>query len=89
MVRSTPATFPVVTTTDEPYDVVAWLRTPGDPTREWHGWCIWDQQHDPVRLVAAHLPPAAAEAARRRIRRKAQTKGRRPSATALLLADWV
>jgi hypothetical protein len=89
VVRITPATFPIVTTTDEPYDVVAWLRTPGAPTREWHGWCIWDQQRYPVRLVAAHLPPAAAEAARRRLRRKAQKKGRMPSATALLLADWV
>jgi hypothetical protein len=89
VLRVTPATFPVVTATDEIYDVIAWLRTPGAPTREWRGWCAWEQQRYPVRLLAAQLPPAAAEAARRRVRRKAQKKGRTPSATALLLADWV
>jgi len=82
VVRSTPATCPVVTTPDAPSDVGAWRRTPGDPTREWHGWCLWDQPPDPVRLGAAHLPPAAAEAARRRRRRKAHQQGRMPSATA-------
>ncbi len=89
VLRVTPATFPVVTAPGEVYDVVAWLRMPGDSTREWHGWCVWDQQRYPIRLLAAQLPPAAAEVARRRVRRKAQKKGRTPSATALLLADWV
>jgi len=89
VLRITPATFPVITATGEVYDVLAWLRTPGDPTREWCGGCAWDQQCSPVRLGAAQLPPAAVEAARRRTRRKAQKKGRTPSATALLLADWV
>jgi predicted nucleic acid-binding protein len=35
------------------------------------------------------LPPAAAATARRRTRRKAQKKGRTPSAATLALADWV
>ena len=89
VLRVTPATCPLVTTAGEAYEVVAWLRTPGAPSREWRGWCAWDQQRYPVRLLAAQLPPAAAEAARRRRRRKAQKKGRTPRATAIVLADWV
>ena len=87
--RVTPATCPLVTAAGEAYDVGAWLRTPGAPTREWCGWCAGDQPRSPVRLWAAQLPPAAAEAARRRMRRQAHKQGRPPSATAIWLADWV
>ena len=89
MLRVTPATFPLETAAGETFEVVPWLRTPGPATREWHGWCAWQHQRYAVRLLAAQLPPAAAAIARRRVRHKAQKKGRTPSATAFLLADWV
>ncbi len=89
VLRVTPATCPWVPAAGEADDVVAGLRTPGTPTREWCGWCAWDQQRYPVRRWAAQRPPAAAEAARRRLRRKAQKKGRTPRATAIWRADWV
>jgi hypothetical protein len=89
VLRVTPTTFPLETAAGEAFAVLAWLRAPGHPTREWAGWCTWEHQHYAVRLLAAQLPPGAAEVARRRVRRKAQKKGRTPSATALLLADWV
>ena len=89
VLRITPATFPLETDTRVPFDVLAWLRAADGPTREWHGWCRWEQQRYGVRLLATRLSPAAAEAARRRVRRKAQKKGRTPSTTALWLADWL
>jgi Transposase DDE domain len=89
VLRVTPATFPLETAAGEVFAVLAWLQTPGNSAREWHGWCAWEHQRYAVRLLAAQLPPAAAETARRRVRRKAQKKGRTPSAAALLLADWV
>jgi hypothetical protein len=89
VLRVTPATFPLETAAGEAFEVVPWLRTPGQATREWHGWCAWEHQRYAVRLLAAQLPPGAAAIARRRVRRKAQKKGRTPSPTALLLADWV
>jgi hypothetical protein len=82
VLRVTPATFPLETAAGEAFEVVPWLRTPGQATREWHGWCAWEHQRYAVRLLAAQLPPAAAAIARRRVRRQAQKKGRTPSATA-------
>jgi len=42
-----------------------------------------------LRLVAARLPPEAAEAARQRVRRSAQRSGYTLSADALVAAEWV
>jgi hypothetical protein len=89
VLRITPATFPLETAAEQPFDVLAWLRGAGSSAREWHGWCRWERQRYGVRLLAARLSPAAAEAARRRVRRKAQKKGRTPSTTALWLAEWL
>ena len=61
----------------------------GGSAREWHGWCRWERQRYGVRLLATRLSPATTEAARRRVRRKAQQKGRLPSTTALWLAEWL
>jgi len=87
--RVTPATVPLETAAGAAFEVVPWWRTPGQATREWHGWCAWEHQRAAVRLLTAQLPPAAAAIARRRVRRKAHKKGRTPSATALLWADGV
>lgn len=89
VLRITPATFPLETAAEQPFDVLAWLRAAGSAAREWHGWCRWEQQRYGVRLLATRLSPAAAEAARHRARRKAQKKGRPPSTTALWLAEWL
>ena len=89
VLRLTPATFPLETACAEPFDVLRWLRAPGLPHREWHGWCRWEQRRDHVRLLAAQFAPEAAAVARRRKRRKAQQHGRTPTAATLLLAEWL
>jgi Transposase DDE domain len=89
VLRITPTTFPLATAAGHPFDVRRWLRQPEGTPREWHGWCHWDGQPYSVRLVAAKLPPEAAAAARRRKRRTAQQHGRTPTATTVLLAEWV
>ena len=61
VLRLTPATCPLETTCAEPLDVLRWLRAPGLPHREWHGWCRWEQRRNRVRLLAAQLPPPAAD----------------------------
>jgi hypothetical protein len=69
--------------------VLAWRRASEGSTRAGHGWCRWERQRSGVRLRATRLSPAAA-AARRRVRRQAQQKGRTPSTTALwLAAGWL
>jgi hypothetical protein len=65
-VRMPPATFPLETDTGQPLAVWRWLRQPRDTTGDWHGWCRWQGGRYRVRLVAAHLDPAAARQARRR-----------------------
>jgi hypothetical protein len=42
----------------------------------------------PCRLIALRVPQAVAEKRRARLRKKAQKKGRKPSAAALALCDW-
>src|SRR4029450_6296755 len=38
VLRITPATFPLETAAEQPFDVLAWLRAAGGSAREWHGW---------------------------------------------------
>ena len=52
------------------------------------GWCVWDGQRYPVRLIASPLPPAQRRRARTRKQRRAKRKGRRVSARTLRLAGW-
>ena len=89
VLRITPATFPLETAAEQPFDVLAWRRVASGSAREWHGWCRGERQRYGVRRLATRLSPAAAEAARRRVRRQAQKKGRTPSPTALWLAAWL
>jgi Transposase DDE domain len=88
VLRITPTTFPLVTATGHPFDILRWLRQRQGSTREWHGWCRWDGQPYRVRLLAAKLPPEAAAAARRRTRRTTQKHGRTPTAATVRLAAW-
>ena len=71
-----------------PLDLLAWLRGlagPGErPAR-----AAAPNGVVALRLVAVPLPPAAAEAARRRLRRAASKKGRTPDARSLEAAGYV
>jgi hypothetical protein len=89
VVRSHPATFPLETEANQPFNVLRWLRHRGGAEREWHGWCRWAGQQYPVRLVAAKLDPTATRRARRRARRKAQKAGRTITAPTLAVAGWL
>ena len=89
IVRIHPATFPLETEGEQPFNVLGWLRQGRDSTQEWHGWCRWAGQRYPVRLVATKLDPIATRRARRRTRRKAQKAGRRITAPTLAVAGWL
>jgi hypothetical protein len=89
VVRIHPATFPMETEAGQAFNVLRWLRQPGESPREWHGWCCWEGHRYRVRLIAAKLPPQAAQAARRRTRRKAQKHSRRLTAPTLAGAGWL
>ena len=89
VVRIHPATFPLETESGQPFNVLRWLRQPGGSPREWRGWCRWEGHRYRVRLLAAQLPTQAAQAARRRTRRKAQKHRRRLTAPTLAVAGWL
>jgi hypothetical protein len=89
VLRITPATFPLETAAGRPFVVLPWLRRPGPVVRSRACECRWEGRRAAVRLIAAQLPPQAAEAARRRLRRKAQKDGRTLRAETLALAGWV
>ena len=89
VVRIHPATFPLESEADQPFNVLRWLRQRGGSEREWHGWCRWGDQRYPVRLVAAKLDPTATWRARRRACRKAQKAGRTITAPTLAVAGWL
>jgi hypothetical protein len=52
-------------------------------------WIHHQGRRHAARLVWAALPPAAAERARRRLRKQAKKKGHTPTAQGLALAGWV
>jgi hypothetical protein len=89
VVRIYPATFPLETDAGQPFNVLRWLRQRGSLEREWHGWCQWQGQRYPVRLIAAKLDAAATQRARQRRRRKAQKAGRTITAPTLAVAGWL
>lgn len=89
VLRITPATFPLDTEDGSPVAVLPWLRRPGPLVRSLACWCRWEGRRYAVRVIAAQLPPLAAEAARRRLRQKAQKHGRMVRAETLTMAGWV
>jgi len=89
VLRIWPSTFPLEDANGQVVDVLAWLRRRGPSERSRLCWCRWEQHRYPVRLLAVKLTPEAARAARRRKVKKAQTRGRVVSVTALELAGWV
>jgi len=89
VLRIHPATFPLESDAGSPFNVLRWLRSTSAKERVWHGWCRWRGQRYRVRLVATKLDPQAAQAARKRKRRKAQKHGRKPTASTLTVAGWL
>ena len=89
VVRIHPATFPLETDAGQPFNVLRWLRQRGNREREWVGWCRWQGQRYPVRLLAAKLDAQATQRARRRKHRKAQKAGRTLTAPTLAVAGWL
>lgn len=70
-------------------DVAAHLRAVTGETVSVPVWLRAQEMHGPGWLHAVQLPPAAADAARRRCRKVAKRKGWTPSAAALFLAGWM
>lgn len=90
VIRVRPRTFPFEHADGTVVDVVAQLRKRGPPVREGDGGCRdGDGARNPVRLLAANLPPQAAAAARKRARRTAQKHGRRVQPDPIMVAGWV
>jgi hypothetical protein len=88
IVRIHPATFPLETDTEQPFNALRWLRQQGPTEREWRGWCRWQGQRYRGRLIAATLDAQATQRAGQRKRRKAQKAGRTLTAPTLAVAGW-
>jgi len=88
VLRIDPRACPLEDTAGQPFDVEAWLVTQPGRVAAWSGWCVWNGQRHPVRLIASTLPPDQRRRARKRKQRQAKKKGRRVSARTLRLAGW-
>ena len=84
------STFPLEEEDGRPFDLFAWLRKipPTEPA-ERNVWVTTPQGRFGLRLVSQRLPPAAAERARRRIRKLAKKKGRTPKKHTLEAAGYL
>ncbi len=89
VLRITPATFPLEDATGQPFAVLPWLLMQHSTLAEWHGWCRYNGQRFPLRLIARKLPPEKVQAAQKRKRRKAQKAGRKITPQTLVLAGWL
>ena len=78
---------------EQAFDLLAWLRsnftTSTPQTQEVRLQLSTAQGNLPLRLVVCQLPPEAAAQARRRMQRKRQKKGEKPSAESLYMAGFV
>lgn len=88
VVRIDPRTCPLEDDAGRPFELEAWLRQLAGQPAEWTGWCVWNGQRQPVRVIASPLPPGQRRKARRRKQRRAKDKGRKLSARTLWLAGW-
>lgn len=89
VVRSHPATFPLLAESGQPLDVVAWLKQLGEGQHSRRVSFVWEEQTYQVRLVACALSPEAAERARQAKRKKASKRQRQLTQETLFLAGGV
>jgi hypothetical protein len=82
-------TCPLLDRLGRPLDLVQQLARRGSVPLEVPALLQYGEQSIAVRVIALPLSADQAHAARRRLRRNAQRKGRTPSATGLLLAGWL
>jgi hypothetical protein len=80
---------PLQTPTGDRLDLIGWLRTLHAAPTERAVWVQTPRGTSPLRLIAAPLPPAQAEEARRRCRQHAKQKGRTLDQRTLLAAGCV
>jgi hypothetical protein len=90
VVRVNVQNVPLEDEAGQPVDLVAWLRraAKAGPV-ERAVWVVTPQGRFPLRLVAAPLPEAAANTARRRVRENARKKGHTPTQETLVAAGFV
>jgi len=90
VVRINVTNLPLQDPEGTPLDLAAWLRQlpPGGPA-ERTVQVVTPEGTFALRLIAGRLSEAAAEAARRRLRREARKKGRTPTQRSLDAAGWV
>lgn len=81
--------FPLEHSDGSPFDALGWLLSQHATLAEWQGYCRYERQRYPVRLIASKLPVDKLEAARKRKKRKAQKAQRRLSSQAVQLAAWL
>jgi len=89
VLRITPSTFPLEDRQGREVDVLRWLHSKGKSVRSKVCWCRWKGKRYRVRLIARHLPPEVAEAARQRKIQRAKDKGKEVTEEMLFLAGWV
>ena len=84
------ATFPLEHRDGKPFDLFAWLRQiPDTQPGEQDVAVTTTQGRFRLRLIARRLPQAAADSARRRIRRQASKKGKTPDKRTLEAAGYI
>jgi IS4 transposase len=82
--------LPLETVEGQKFDLLGWLKAETVPhPRETLVWVATPLGRFAVRLIAQHLPLAAAEAARRRLRRASRKKGHTPSQASLYAASYI
>lgn len=81
--------LPLLDAQAQPLDLAAWLDATSAACLSQEVSLQLDEAVVALRLIVTRLPPPAAEAARRRVRKHAQKKGYTPSQSSLTLAGWL
>jgi hypothetical protein len=88
VLRIHPNTFPLEDAHGRPFDAFAWLLRQRGTLAEWQGFCRYQGQRCPVRLVASKIPPQKVAKAQQRKKDAAKKRGRKLTARTLVLAGW-
>ncbi len=91
VVRINAQNLPLETAPNQPLDLGRWLQALPASTacRAQRVWVSTPSGRFALRVIAQRLPPAAAQAALRRLLRTSRKKGRVPSALSKLMTGWV